>query len=94
MQLREETKTPAGKPFMPRKSAVDGGRNSLETLERKVCSKDERAKETGGMRMTKKPGILCSKMTRLEMEKRATENGVDATGVETERPEKILFGGR
>lgn len=78
---------------MPRKSAVDGGRNSLETLERNVCSKDERAKETGGMRMTKNPGILCSKITTLEKEGNGTENGMDATGVETERPEKILFGG-
>ena len=79
---------------MPRKRAVDGGRNSLETLERKVCSKEERAKETGGMRMTKKPGILCSKMTTWEKMRKVTKNGMDATGVETERPQKILFRGR
>lgn len=41
-QLREGTNTPAGNPFMPRNNAVDGGRNSFETLERNVCSKDER----------------------------------------------------
>lgn len=78
---------------MPRKSAVDGGRNSLETLERNVCSKDERAKETGGMRMTKNPGILCSRIARLERTEIGTENGVDATSVEAQRPEKILLAG-
>ena len=92
-QLREGTNTPAGNPFMPRNNAVDGGRNSFETLERNVCSKDERAKETGGMRMTKKPGMLCSRIARLKMTEIGTENGVDATSVEAERPEKILFAG-